>query len=117
MISIDDVKKRLKPLCDLSDEELDTYSSIIKNCIFTVMSQTKAGAEDDERISHFAAAKANYEIALVRSGADRVTSFKAGDVSISESGNFTEYAKALFESAKLDCADLISDKGFAFLGV
>lgn len=117
MISFDEVRNILKSLGDLSDEELDTYSMVINNCVYTVSSHIKSETENDERISYLAAAKANYEIALARSGSDRVTTFKAGDVSISESDSFIEYAKELFESAKHDCSDLISDEGFAFLGV
>lgn len=118
MINVDDVKSVAAALGGYSDDELEKYTSVI-DCAVSVVSSMLNNEDlcSDARVIYLAAAKAHYDAVLISSCTDGITSFTAGDVSISESSASVEYARALLESARLDCAALIKDDSFAFLGV
>ncbi|MFR5875371.1 MAG: hypothetical protein ACLUFN_02650 [Eubacterium sp.] len=118
MINVDDVKDAMAALGNYNDDKLERYSALIECAASVVSSMLKEESLcKDSRAIFLAAAKANYDAALSSSCADRVTSFTAGDISISESTSSVDNAKALFDDAKLNCALLIVDDSFAFLGV
>jgi len=100
---------------DMDAEELEQYSSLIENSVSLVESNLKDSTFcSDARIVYLAAARANYHISLLGETGG-VSSFKAGDVSLTVGG--TQSAKAIFEEAKRDSASLITDNGFVFMGV
>jgi hypothetical protein len=118
MININDVIPVTALLGNYSDEELEKYAALIENAVSVASSMLKDESMSKEsKAIYLASAKANYDMALAMTGGDNVTSFKAGDVSISECSAFVENAKAIFEEAKVHCASLIKDECFAFLGV
>ena len=62
-----------------------------------------------------AAARINYKIALIRQSTDKVTQFKAGDISITEGSEALENAKRLLDEVSSDCPSLADcSEGFAF---
>ncbi len=71
------------------------------------------------RLDFLAAAKLNYLLAARETGANGVTSFKAGDVSVKEDGSAAvKAAKEILDSALCDAGTLVNLKsGFAFIGV
>lgn len=118
MIDINKVKGIVKIIGDFTDEDLDKYSVIIENTVDSVSATLVDGVDtDDSRVVYLAATRVNLEIALCQHSGDGVTSFKAGDISITESNDALNYAKLLFNNAKSDCAGLLIDDSFAFLGV
>lgn len=118
MINIDDVKSVAAVIGNYSDDELEKYSSLIECAVSAVSSMLKDDTFcSDTRVIYLAAAKANYDAVLASSCVGTVTSFTAGDVSISESAASVENAMTLLNNARLSCAELINDDGFAFLGV
>lgn len=118
MINVDDVKSVAAALGNFSEDELEKYSPLIECAVSVVSSMLKDETLcEDSRVIYLAAAKANYDAALASSCAGKVTSFSAGDISISESSVSVENAKALFDNAGMSCAELIRDDSFAFSGV
>ena len=115
MISIENVKSRLKVLSSLSDEEIERYEAIITSCIFALEGRLAGdGKEGSERLELYAAAKANYHIALINDADGDVTSFSAGDLSISRNADALVSAEKILKSLEEDCSDLIKGDGFAF---
>lgn len=115
MIRIEDVNEALKFIGDYSEDEIKKYSRVIENAVLSICGT--ADNCDDERLIYLCAVKANYDIVLITGSTDNVTSFTAGDVSITQGSTLTEHAKQLYMNALKDCSDLIKDSGFAFLGV
>ncbi len=107
MVSAEEVKSCLKLFGDYSDEELEKYDVMIEEAAESVKDET-------EKAAMLAAARLNYKLALINGSGDGVTSFKAGDVSITQNDNSVEYAKSLFEQIAADCPELSDDSGFAF---
>lgn len=116
MISVEKVKLVLSSLSSTEVDDLEHYSPIIKNAVAVASKLVDEADHSDERVEFLAAAKANYDICLI-SSCDAVTSFSAGDVSITQGANGREGAKAILDDAMKNVADIISDNGFAFMGV
>lgn len=118
MINLDDVKKAFCIISSCSSEAAEEFSVIIENAVSFVQDIIRdESSQSDSKVIFLAAAKANYDLALIQGEKDGITSFSAGDISISKSSSSAENAKLLFENAKSDCAALISDNGFVFRGV
>lgn len=118
MINEQKINEYLKAVANLSDEELVKYQVFISREIKSVYEcLTRKSNADDERVIALVGAKANYDIVLAKSSEDGVVSFSAGDISISENGKYLNNAKTLVDLAFKDCATLLSDNSFAFLGV
>lgn len=75
------------------------------------------GYENDPRLIQLAAAKAYYSIMCSAEFSGGVTSFKAGDVSVSERAGSVSGAERLLRFAMNDCKGLVRSECFAFLGV
>lgn len=116
MINIERVKLVLCALSSMENAELEAFAPIISNAVFVTSTLIDEAHHSDERAEYLAAAKANYNICLA-SKCDDVTSFSAGDVSISQSGTGLSSAKAILDEATNNVAGIINDNGFAFLGV
>lgn len=118
MIDTQMVYDYIKAIGNYDDEEIAQYSPLIDNAI-SVVSQSLGDDVDmtDARVVALAGAKANYTICLAKASGDGVVDFKAGDISISQSNEYITQAKQLLELAYQDCAVLVVDDGFAFLGV
>ncbi len=118
MIDKQKVYDYIKAIGNYNDDEIGQYSPLIDNAISAVSQSLGNGVDtDDARVICLAGAKANYTICLAKASGDGVVDFKAGDISISQSNDYIAQAKQLLELAYKDCAVLIVDDGFAFLGV
>lgn len=75
--------------------------------------------EGDIRLLNLAAAMANYTVVLKGlAGEDGITSFKAGDVSITKGGAHADaVAHAQVSRAMLAALPLLKDDGFHFAGI
>lgn len=94
------------------------YSRIIDFSIKSIGELLKRKSDaDDERVEFLAAARAFYIISSVGRETDNVTSFSAGDVSITEKADGTDLAKNILKEAMAAAHSLIHDGGFAFIGV
>ena len=113
MISVDKIKENLKLIAELTDEETEKYLPLMEAKV-SVYANAEISEEDEQRLAMLAAAEVNYQIALASDGTGSVTSFKAGDVSITESNRSLDSAKTLAESMEKDCRDLAEDGSFVF---
>ena len=107
------VKKELKALLSLSDDELDNYESLIEYAVHCVVPIIKDGVdENDARIIHLCAVRVYYHLVLMQN--DFISSFSAGEVSYSTDTSLPSRAKALLDDATRSCSDLINGSDFAF---
>lgn len=114
------IEKATEILCkfaNLSKEEAEKYSDLIKLNYYPFLNK-EYGENEENLIACFVAAKTNYQIALIQSD-NEISSFTAGEVSVSTSSNSNAQtnAKILYENAYEDIAHLAQDKGFYFRGV
>ena len=117
MISKEQVFALLAGMGSYSDEEMERYAPIAEKNYHLLADNVPLDSERDEsRYAYYIAAKTNYEISLISGCSSTVTSFKAGDLAITE-GNSHALAKEIYLSALADVRDLVSDDEFAFLGV
>lgn len=118
MIDTQKVYEYIKAIGNYDEEEIAAYAPLIDNAVSAVCQSLGDGVDmQDARVICLAGAKANYTICLARASGDGVVDFKAGDISISQSNDYIAQAKQLLELAYKDCAVLVVDDGFAFLGV
>lgn len=115
MISLERVMQILVEITGLKEVELEPYFLIISNAVNVTSMEIDEACHKQDRVIHYAAAKANYAISLVKDD-DGISSFSAGDVSITKN-NQNNSAKRFLEEAEKSVSDIIVDKGFAFLGV
>lgn len=115
MINKREIADCLEAISPCTAEELKGYSFLIENERKRIEKAIKnTGFKDAEKAALLAAARVNYKIALIRQGADGVTSFTAGDVKITESKGELKNAKALLDEISADCSELVPADGFAF---
>ena len=112
MIQKDDVINHLKTLFTLSDDEIQKQMPLIDSQLLSL--QNNGMNTEDVRASVYAALSINYSMALLRSSGDSVTSFKAGDISITENNGDVESAKKLLDGFISSNADLLGDTDFVF---
>ena len=118
MINIELVKESIMLMGDFEYEDLEAFSPFIEAAAASVFELVKDGAdENDPRIVQLAAAKAYKSIALCASENDGVKAFTAGSVSVTLDPDALGNAEDYYACALADCSALISDQGFAFLGV
>lgn len=111
------IKKDLKLIMGIDDEEMEQYESFVVSaagCISSMLSC--ADYENDARIVRLCAARAYMQILLVHPS-DEIISFKAGDVSFTRDVPRREHAKQLYAMALEDCRNLVKSEGFAFKAV
>ena len=120
-----EIKDSLLRLVDLSTAEEAAAMQLCRECLKEVSAGLKADADpEDPRITAAAAALAYYKVMLKRNTqavSDEITSFKAGDVSISQGKSNTDaQLKAADEYRKRCFAEIVplcQDNGFAFENV
>lgn len=121
-----EVKDYLSHLTCWEENEEESILSLCKASLNEIHSMLKADADRaDVRIASAAAANACYKLLLKRSfssSQEDITSFKAGDVSITQ-GNRNQYERSLDKAEKLyhealrSIIPLCRDNGFAFENV
>lgn len=122
MINIDDVKNIVSSVGGYNDEDIERYLSIIENASASVEKMLKNDAYSrNSRIVYLAGVKACNDISLaIGTGAGGgITSFKVGDISITEGANKNSSFSQLYKSAIENCRDMLYDNGsgFAFIDV
>ena len=110
-------KKVLEILCSIgnfADDEVNKYASLVEINMLP-FAENEYNESDEALLEYFVATKTNYQIAIA-SGNSEISSFKAGDVSITSStdGNAVKNAKALFDDACASISHLVADKSFYF---
>lgn len=115
MIDIERVIPVLAVLSGADSEELEQISPVIGNAVYVVSRLVKEEEHNSDRAVYLAGAKANYDLSLIRN-CDNVTSFSAGDVSITQDRSYNPAKEILDETIK-NASDIICDNGFAFMGV
>lgn len=116
-----DVLDSLQQITDLSDEEKSSAENLCSHALFFVTSRLKPGADPyDSRIVAAAAAQAFFNLCVKRASreSDEITSFKAGDLTVSKDsaqiGSTLALAKELKDEAFLKLTPLLNDESFFF---
>ena len=111
----------LKLYTDISDEEKEAAVELCTNALEDISSRLKRPDDaSDRRVIAAAGAQAYYMLCIKRSAPpdDGITSFKAGDLSMtynSQVGNQQiQLAKELLAQAMRQLAGLVEDNGFYF---
>ena len=111
----------LKLYTDISDEENEAAVELCTNALEDISSRLKRPDDaSDRRVIAAAGAQAYYMLCIKRSAPpnDGITSFKAGDLSMtynSQVGNQQiQLAKELLAQAMRQLAGLVEDNGFYF---
>ncbi len=97
------------------EEELLSYLPLIESeAQLTEKRLEEVGEEYEAKAVMLAAARVNYKLALISQSSDKIKSFKAGDVSLSEGNEALVNAKALLDEISADCPELAGHDGFEF---
>ena len=121
MFNVREVFDILKQYTDISEDEKETAMGLCSNALEDIRSHLKPEADpEDRRIITAAGAQAFYMLCIKKSAPpdDGMTSFKAGDLSLTYSRqNYqqqAQLAKELAQQAMRQLAGLIEDGGFYF---
>ena len=118
MINKELVKESIMLMGGFESGEVEAFDPFIDAAVAYVSGALIDEAdENDPRIIQLAAAKAYKSIILSATEADGFTSFSAGSISVVQKTDSLGNAKDLYAAALSDCAGLLNDSGFAFLGV
>ena len=112
MITSWNVLSVLKQLCSTDEDNEEELLALCSFALDSVLTRLKDTADkNDMRITYAAAATALYNLTMKR--ADSVSSFKAGDISISNSfSDKLKFAQKLKNDALRDIYPLFKDEGF-----
>ena len=124
-MSYREVKDSLSRLVDLTPTETAGAEALCRECFKEITAGLKADADsEDARVTAAAAGLAYYKLILKRTGeaaTEDITSFKAGDVSISQGKSDTSRqlgnAENYFKQCYAKIVPLCEDNGFAFTNV
>ncbi|MDE7124218.1 MAG: hypothetical protein K2N83_01845 [Eubacterium sp.] len=127
MINTELVKASIMLMGDFEEDEIEKFSPVISSAVSATEAAIKEDADDnDPRVVQLAAAKAYHAICCSASQTDGITSFSAGDVSVTQKTDILSNAESYYEMALNDCRALLRPEsvvqqaetnGFAFLGV
>lgn len=116
-----DVLDSLQQITELRDEEKSSAESLCSHALLFVTSRLKADADPfDSRITAATAAQAFFNLCVKRASRDDdgVTSFKAGDLTVSKDSAQADknlaLAKELRDEAFLKLLPLLNDESFFF---
>ncbi len=120
-----EVKDYLAQLTEWTSDDEEKILSLCKSALKEIEARLKATADQsDIRIASAGAALAYYKLILKQSynsNSEEITSFKAGDVSITQSSanksKQLENAEKLYKEALDSIIPLCQDNGFAFENV
>ncbi len=119
-MSLSDVINRFSLVSGLDPKEISMYLPMIVDAIAVFEEKTKGrelSALETRRLTHACAVYAYYKVSLCRN-TEELSSFKAGDVSISVE-IVRANALSMWEKERDELSDIISfsDSDFSFLGV
>lgn len=120
-----EVKDSLSRLVDMTSDEVSGADMLCRECFKEITAGLKADADsEDARVTAAAAGLAFYKLMLKRNSealSDDITSFKAGDVSISQGKssvtNQLNKAEEYFKQCFAKIVPMCQDNGFAFTNV
>lgn len=122
-MNFENIKKYICIFGGYEEGDISDYLPIIENVCERIKSQLCSSCDENDpsvsaRLNFLAACRAYYEINLTASGAaGSVTSFTAGDISLTENSQVASKAKELLENAENMCNGLMTDGAFAFMEV
>lgn len=122
-MNVENIKKYVCIFGGYDEEEMTEYLPIVENVCVRIRAQLCSSCDESDpsvsaRLDFLAACRTYYEINLTSGGAaGSVTSFTAGDISLTENTQVVSSAKALLENAETMCASLMNDGAFAFMEV
>ncbi|MEI6578563.1 MAG: hypothetical protein WCN92_03770 [Eubacteriales bacterium] len=110
------VLSNLRQITSLDGEGAAFGLSLCLTCLEEIRARLRDGAdENDSSIERAAAGLAFYKLTLRRLSEDSSTSFKAGDVSVSQNpGELLAIAAKVREEALAEAAPLLKDELFLF---
>ncbi len=114
------VLARFRQLIEIDDTEAEKLLPLCVVNLRRVMAQLNEKADkDDIRITEAAAALTYYDYSIKLSNqTDNITSFKAGDITVSQTSNsLTEHAEKIKKAALLELTPLMRDTSFIFMNV
>ncbi len=112
MTDYTEVMRELQQLTGLTEDALAPYQTLIEASVDSVAGEAPSHA------ALIAAARVNYQIALLQNAGDGVSSFKAGEVSISETkSNAVSAAKDFLTAVEAQYSTKAAGEGFAFRSV
>lgn len=119
MVNELDVFEVLKQMTSISESGIQPAIDLCAQCFDSLKKELRDNADtEDQRIINAAAAKAFYLICLKEKSAeqDGVTSFKAGDISITQQGSDIngklKAAESLYREERERIIPLLIDNGF-----
>lgn len=119
MVTAEEVKNYLCIIEQWQPEQAAPWAPLLEDAAAEINRRTRRrAAQGDTRLIRAAAGWAAYQIALSQSGGGEITSFQAGDVSVTakDAGGAT-HARRRMEQYFAEAAELLRDTGFAFLEV
>lgn len=100
-----------------SETDITKWNDLLELCKREIEESMQNGAESEhmQKLCYAAAAKANYRFCL-KSCAGNITSFKAGDISISTDDALST-AKSIYIEAMSSLKGILREQDFAFICV
>lgn len=120
MINIQHVTEIVSSIGGYDANAVKKYESVIENAVLSVENMLKDESySSDKRIIFLAGIKACRDISALTGGSAGITSFKVGDISITENGESGGGLDSLLNSVIESCSHLLSGggAGFAFINV
>ena len=114
-MTIDEVTGLLRIISDFSDEEIEYYFPLVQ-MYFNQYRDIDAEQGDREKLVYLVASRIYYEISKLRINAD-ISSFKAGDITVTSRESGLQKAKRGYEAALENAGGLVEDTGFVCKGV
>lgn len=114
-MTIDEVTGLLRIISDFSDEEIEYYSPLVQ-MYFNQYRNIDAEQGDRDKLVYLVASRIYYEISKLRINSD-ISSFKAGDITVTSRESDIQRAKRVYEAALENAGGLVEDTGFVFKGV
>ena len=114
------VLARFRQFINIDDEEAEKVLPLCVVNLRRIQAQLREDADpDDIRIQEAAACLTYYDYTVRLSHeTDNVTSFKAGDITVSKTTlSLTEHAEKMKKDALLEIAPLMKDTSFVFLNI
>lgn len=116
MVDYEQVLERFITLTGMDEDTAIKWQWLCNDAIISIANRLKSNVNADEscgRLSAAAAALAFYNYTVLK-GDDKISSFKAGDVTIGFSNSLSVDGLTLWQQAERSVADLLTDDSFIF---
>lgn len=115
-MNFSEVYERFLLISGLEESEASNWAALCREAASQLRRMLKSNVDEEEngrRLSNAAAALALYKMALCSAG-EEITSFKAGDISVTAQETLTARGEAVWKAAKAEISDLLKDDMFFF---